>query len=67
MAFEPVGSKVRATFPIDQLHIDLNGVAGVSHAAFKNITHPKFVADLVRAKALAFVSESGRGRDHETP
>jgi hypothetical protein len=33
-------------------------VAGVLHAAFKNITHPEFVADLLRAEALVFVSES---------
>jgi hypothetical protein len=38
--------------------VALNVVAGVLHAAFKNITHPEFVADLLRAEALVFVSES---------
>src|SRR6516225_6134361 len=41
IAFYPIGPKLRATFRIDQLNIDLNMVVGALHAPIENVPHPE--------------------------
>jgi len=58
---------MRATFRIDQLHIDPSVIASPLHAAFENVMDPEFAADLLRTKAFALVGKGGSRCDHETP
>src|SRR5665213_1021117 len=44
---------------------DANAVAGLSDAAFKDITHAEVAADLLDIDGLAFVGKAGIAHDHE--
>ena len=54
-----------ATLGIDKLRIEPHSLAGVLHAAFKDVSHAKLATDLADVDRLALVGESAAARDHK--
>src|SRR6516164_7744589 len=62
---EPVCPNMRAAFGIDELHVDLDLVAGPACAAFDDITDTEFAADLLYVGGFALIGEGSIAGDHK--
>ena len=57
---------MRARLGVDQLRVDPHPVLITLHGAFKDVTHAKFLADLLGVDRLALEGKGRVARDHET-
>lgn len=64
-AVEALGPEMRVAGRVDQLGVDAHPVAGALDAAFDDIAHGQFAADLFGAFRLHAVGQGALGRDHE--
>ena len=52
---------------VDKLRIDAEAAAATLHAAFHDVAHAKFAANLPCISRLAFIGEGGMAGDDEGP
>src|ERR1700755_3265726 len=64
---EPFGPEVHTACSVDQLAIDANTLAGLSHAAFQDVSNAKIATHLLGIHGAALVSEGRVPRDDEEP
>src|SRR5689334_2340235 len=63
----PFDPDVRTTFCVDQLRNKAYPRSGSSDAAFENITHAEFAADLLRVGFAVLINKARIARDNEKP